>query len=78
MKERGLDIRAQGGKDVILGVVLFLGGLLPLALMLLAAFPSMMLMAGAGLGIAYGGFKIVRGLTRLVAGARAPVEVSDL
>ena len=78
LKERGAEIRVQGAKDLILGVVIFFAGLVPLVLMLVAALPSMMLMAGASLGVAYGGFRIVRGLIRLVAGSKAAGDVSDL
>ena len=78
MKERGLEVRAQGIKDLVIGAVIFVAGLAPLVLMLLAAFPSMVLMGGAGLGLAYGGFRVIRGLVRLVSGARSSVDVSSM
>ena len=78
MKERGAEVRAQGLKDLLVGIVVLAisaGVLVPI---LMTGMISVVTVGGCGAGVAFGLFKIFRGLGRMIAGGHANVDVSNL
>lgn len=78
MKERGAEVRAQGLKELLVGIVIFAVGGGLLVLVVLSGMISVVLVGGCGAGVAFGLFKILRGLGRMIAGGHANVDVSNL
>ena len=78
MKERGAEVRAQGLKDLVVGILIFAVGAGLLVVVLMSGMISVVLVGGSGAGAAFGLFKMLRGLGRMIAGGRANVDVSDL
>ena len=78
MKERGAEIRASGIKEILVGGVVLVVGTVAFLTVFLSGMISMVLVGGSMTFALYGAFRILRGITRLIAGPRAAIDVSDL
>lgn len=78
MKERGAEIRKSGIREILIGIpILALGGGAFL-LVVFSGMISIVLVGGSLTAAVYGVFRVLRGVTRLLAGPHAALDVSDL
>ena len=76
--ERAAEARVQGVKDVVIGGVVAVISPIPCIVMLLGGMVSMVVLSGCAVGFAYGMFRLIKGVIRLVAGARFEGAIADM
>ena len=78
MKERGKEIRKSGLREITLGGLLLVMGGAGLLLVVYTGMISVILLGGTLTVVCYAGFRMLRGIIRLIAGPRAALDVSAL
>lgn len=77
-RERAVEARVQGVKDVVIGGVVAVISPIPCIVLLLGGMISMVVFGGCAAGFAYGLFRLIKGVIRLLAGARFQGAISDM
>ena len=78
MRERGREIRKSGIRELVIGGVIFAVGSAGFLLMLFSGFISIVLVGGSLTVALYGAFRGLRGVSRMIAGPHAAIDVSEL